>query len=689
MAQEANNGAPKSSIVTKVKAGGDKLSGWMLLAPGEVVDAARRMSTRTRAWIGIALAAVILLSANIISTAVFKGATTDLTASGLYTISDSTKRVLSKIDEPIDVKVYFSDRLGELSAQHKRFFERVRGLFERYESMTGGLLKVRFVDPKPFSDAEDRAVAAGLNGVRLGAEGENGYFGLVATNSTDNREIVPFFTPQRESYLEYDMTKLVHKLAVPKKPVVGLITGLPMNGGMTPRRQQLPAWLVMNQIREFFDVELLTQSVTEIPAKVDVLMLVHPIAIGKDAAYAIDQFALRGGRILAFLDPVSEIGAMANPMMAGGGQSNPDLTKLLTAWGVKFDPKFIAGDIANARRVQAGGANGVVSDYVAWLEIKERSLTPGEVIADSVKIMNIGTAGYFEPLKGATTKFEPIMSTSKSAMKIDALQLAGNRPDPVAMLRDYKSGGQALVLAARVTGEIKTAFPDGKPKDEKEKDAKDKAAATKPSATDAKKEADKKAAKPKQQQLKSGKINAILIGDSDMLYDQFWASVRDMFGQQVVIPTSHNVVFAMNALENLSGGEALSGLRGRGVEDRPFEMVNRIRRESERKYRKSEQALVAKLQGLQARLEKVAQKTGKDGRVSLALSEKDKEAVDAARGEMIRTRQELRSVKHSLRADIESLETWVKLINIALVPLLIGAGGFAFAAFRRRSADDR
>ena len=679
MADETN----KSSMMTKVKAGGDKLAGWALLAPGEAAQAASRLSGRSLAWIGIALAGVILLSLNIISSAVFKNATTDLTASGLYTISDGTKRVLAKIEEPVNVKIYFSDRLGELSARHKRYFERVRGLFERYESITGGLLRVRFIDPKPFSDAEDRAVAAGLNGVRLG-DGDSGYFGLVATNTTDDREIVPFFAPQREAFLEYDMTKLVHKLVAPKKPVVGLMSGVPINGGMTPRRQQMKPWLVMNQIKEFFDVEILPQSITEVPAKVDVLMLVHPIAMGVDAAYAIDQFVLRGGRVLAFLDPVSEIGALANPMLAGGAKPNPDLNKLLTAWGVKFDPKHIAGDIENARRVQSGGANGVISDYVAWLEIKERSLTPGEVIADGVKIMNIGTAGQFEAVKGATTKLDPIISTSKSAMLIDALQLAGNRPDPVAMLRDYKAGNKSLILAARVTGDIKTAFPDGKPKP-KEADAKKPADAKKADAETT----EKKDAKPKQQQLKSGKINAIVIGDSDMLYDEFWVNVRDMFGQQVLVPTAHNIVFVMNALENLSGGEALSGLRGRGVDDRPFEMVNRIRRESERKYRKSEQALVAKLKGLQARLEKVGEKTGKDGSVSLALTEKDKQAVETARNEMVRTRQELRSVKHALRADIESLEGWVKFINIALVPLLIGAGGFAFAAFRRRASDSR
>ncbi len=678
MAEEANK-KTGSSFADKAKAGGDKLAGWALLAPGEVAHAANRMSSRTLAWIGIALAAVVLLSANIIASSVFKNATTDLTESGLYTISDSTKRVLSKIKEPIDVKVYFSDRLGEISAQHKRYFERVRGLFERYQNITGGLLKVQFVDPKPFSDAEDRAVAAGLNGIRLGAEGENGYFGLVGSNSTDDREIVPFFAPQRQAFLEYDMTKLVHKLAAPKKPVIGVISGLQLNGGMTPRRQQLPAWKVMSQIREFFDVEMLTQSVEEIPPKVDVLLLVHPLAIGADAAYAIDQFVMRGGRVLAFLDPVSEIGALSNPGLAGGGiRENPHLTKLLTSWGVKFDEKHVVGDVANARRVQAGGASGIVSDYVAWLEIKENSLTDGEVIADGVKLMNIATAGQFEATKDATTKLEPLITTSNQSALIESTKFLG-RPDPVGLLRDYKPGKKPLVIAARVTGEVKTAFPGGKPK--KKEDSKK--AAAKPDA----KADDKKDKRPLQQQLKSGKINAILVGDSDMLYDQFWVTVRDLFGQQVLMPNAHNVVFTMNALENLSGGEALSGLRGRGVDDRPFELVDSIRRDSERKYRNSEQVLLAKLKGLQARLEKVGQKTGKDGRVSLALTEKDKEAVENAREEMIATRQKLRGVKHALRADIESLEGWVKFVNIALVPLLIGAGGFAFAAFRRRSAD--
>jgi ABC-type uncharacterized transport system involved in gliding motility auxiliary subunit len=680
MAEEANKDAG-SKIAAKLKSGGDQLAGWALLAPGEAAQAASRMRPSTMAWIGIVLAGFILLSVNIISSSVFKGATTDLTKSGLYTISDGTKRVLSNIKEPISVKVYFSDRLGELSALHKRFFGRVRGLFERYQSLTGGLVNVQFIDPKPFSDAEDRAVAAGLTGVRMG-DGEKGYFGLVATNSTDNREIVPFFAPQRETFLEYDMTKLIHKLASPKKPVIGVISGVALNGGMTPRRQKLKPWLVMGQIKEFFDVKMLTQSVKEIPANVDVLMLVNPLAMSSDVAYTIDQFALRGGAILAFLDPVSEITVGSNPMMAGVGASNPDMDKLLKAWGIKFDAKNVVGDIANARRVQAGGANGLVSDYVAWHEVKGKSIASREVIADGVNLLNIATPGHFEVLKGSTTKFVPIISSTKAAMLISSMKFSG-RPDPAGLLRGYKPGGKSYILAGRLNGPIKTAYPDGKPKSKDDKKAPKKNAADKPSD---KKAADGKAVKPKQQQLKSGKINAVLIGDSDLLYDDFWVTARNVMGQQVLMPIAHNTALLMNALENLSGGEALSGLRGRGVEDRPFELVNEIRKRSERKFRKTEQGLVAKLQGLQARLEKVAQKTGKDGRVSLALSEQDKEAVEAARADMIKTRQQLRSVKHSLRADIESLEGWVKFINIAFVPLLIAIGGFAFAAFRRRRA---
>jgi ABC-type uncharacterized transport system involved in gliding motility auxiliary subunit len=649
----------------------DKIGGYILLAPGEVASAPGRMSPRALAWGGIALAGLILLSANIIASSVFKNAATDLTEAGLYSISNGTKRVLSKISEPIDVKVYFSERLGEISAQHKRYFDRVRGLFERYQSLTGGKLQVSFIDPKPFSDAEDRAVISGLTGVRLGTQGEKGYFGLVATNTTDDQEVVPFFAPQRESFLEYDMTKLVHKLSNPQKPKIAIMTGLQINGGMTPQGQQTKPWMIMSQIEEFFDVEVMPMSQDKIPAGVDILVLVHPIAMTEKAAYAIDQFVLRGGRVLAFLDPVSEIGQLTNPAL-GGGLENPELAKLLKTWGVKFDATKVVGDVENARRVQSSGPSGVVTDYVAWLALTDGNLDRDEVLTDGVKVVNLATPGHFEPVKDASTTFAPFMTTSKSAMLIDAMKFGGYQPDLVGFLRDYKAGGKPLVLAARVTGPVKSAFPDGAPKDD---------------AQTAKDGKPAEEAKPADRaHLTSGSVNAILIGDSDMLYDDFWVQVREMFGQQIVMPNAHNAVFVMNALENLSGGEALSGLRGRGVDDRPFTMVDDLRREAEQKYRQSEQALTSRLEQLQKQLAQVQQRTGQDGSVTLALTDKDKDTIETAQADMINTRRQLRDVQHALRSDIEQLEGWVKFVNIALVPILIGAGGFAFAAFRRRSA---
>ena len=689
--------------VDAAKTGGDRVAGWALLAPGEIGQFANNMSRRTLTWIGIALGGLILLSANVIASSVFKNASADLTASSLYTISDGTRRVLTKIEEPIDVKVYFSDRLGEVSANHKRYFERVRALFERYQNMSNNRLRVSFINPEPFSDAEDRAVAGGLNGVRINSQGEKGYFGLVATNSTDDQEVVPFFAPQRERYLEYDMTKLVHKLAAPKKLVIGVMSGVPLNGGMTMRRQQLPAWRIMGQIRDFFEVEEVALSAEEIPKNIDVLMMVNPAAMTEKAAFAVDQFVLRGGRLLAFLDPVSEIGRLSNPAL-GGGQDNPHLTKLLTAWGVTFVADKVAGDQGLARRVQSGRAGrSVVSDYVAWLGVGPRNIDKTDLVTDSVEAINLATPGFIAPTEKATTTLQPIFVSTDRAMQIDAGRFTAGPPDLVGLLRDYVPGGKKLVLAGRVRGEIATAFPQGLRKpaakstkaDDKTKPGTGGKAAdanagngSREAAKEPAKGPEKKTAEAKKpevpQQLKSGKINAIIVADSDMLYDDFWVEVRQLLGQQLAMPTAHNAVFVLNALENLSGGEALAGLRGRGVDNRPFDLVEEIRRDSENKFRQKERSLMAKLQTLQNNLSKVERKSGPDGAQSLVLSDADRKEIDKFRSEMIETRRELRGVKHALRADIENVEGWVKFINIALVPILIGAGGLLLASRRRR-----
>jgi ABC-type uncharacterized transport system involved in gliding motility auxiliary subunit len=658
-----------------------------------------RLPRHTLAWTSVGLALILLLSVNLFASSALRNAKADLTQQRLFTISSGTRSMLRSIDEPISLKLYFSKRLGEAAPVYTRYFERVRALLQQYADIAGGGLDVAVFDPEPFSDSEDKAVAAGLRGVRLNQEGEVGYFGLVGNNSTDTDSTIPFFTTDREAFLEYDLTKLIYTLANPKKRVVGLMTSLPLEGGMNPMamlgggRQQLPPQMILEQIRDFFEVKTLSQDVKEIPGEFDVLMVAQPDKLTPEAAYAIDQFVMGGGKILALVDPVAEMGGRMGPMGMPPSGPSPEFVRLLKAWGVDFDPSKVAGDIATARRVQfGGGARPTVTEYVGWLGLDRRSIDEKDVLSGGVERLNLASPGFLSKAEGATTQVMPILLTSPQAMQIAADKFTG-MPDPVALLRAYKPEGKSLMLAARVSGTANSAYPDGAPKparaegDDKAKADAAKQEGAKPDAakSDAGKEVKPKEEKPEGAAAKphkaSGQINAIVIADTDLLADQFWVDVRDFLGQQVAIPNASNAAFIVNALDNLSGSDALIALRGRGAEDRPFQLVNDLRRESERRYREKEQALTAKLKEVQDQLTKL-ENAGEGGNV--IVSESDRQAIEKFRGDMLATRRELREVKRALREDIDRLDGWLKFANIALVPLLVGVGGIGWAVRQRR-----
>jgi ABC-type uncharacterized transport system involved in gliding motility auxiliary subunit len=653
-----------------------------------------RLPRHTLAWSSIALALILLLCVNLIATNALRNSRIDLTQQRLFTISPGTRTILHTIDEPIGVRLYFSRRLGEASAPYARYFERVRALLEQYRDIAGGKLELAIFDPEPFSDAEDRAVAAGLRGVRLNQEGEVGYFGLTGTNATDNDVTIPFFTTDREPFLEYDITKLIYGLANPKKRVIGLISGVPLDGGINPMammgggRQQTPPQMIMEQIRDFFEVRTLNQDLKEVPPDVDVLMVAQPDRLNAEAAYAIDQFVLGGGKVLAFVDPVAEVGARMGPMGIGGGGPSADFVKLLKSWGVDFDPAKAVGDIATARRVQfGGGLRPVVTEYVAWITLDRGSIDSKDVLSGGIERLNLASPGFLSKAEGATTNVSPILLTSPQAMQIAADKL-GPMPDPVALLRAYKPEGKPLTLAARISGEAKTAFPDGAPKPPKKEEEKDKdASAASKDGADKAKDAKAAEAKPEEKaepakpHKDSGRINVIVVADTDMLADQFWVDTREFLGQQVAIPNASNSAFVVNALDNLSGSESLIALRARGTDERPFKLVAELRRDAERRYREKEQTLTAKLKEVQDQLAKF--ESGADGG-AVILSEADRQSIDKFRADMLSTRRELREVKRALREDIDRLDGWIKFANIALVPLLIGAAGIGWAAVQRR-----
>ncbi len=607
---------------------------------------------------GLGLAVVLFFAFNIFSNATFQSVKFDLTQGRLFTLSQGTRNVLKNIGEPITLRLYFSKALGERSPQHAQLFERVRELLSRYADLSGGKVRLELLHPEPFSDAEDRAVAGGLHGVAINNTGDLGYFGLTGNNTTDDQIVIPFFTTEREAFLEYDLTKAVFALANPKRPVVGVLTTLPMEGGnpMRPPFQQSQRWPLLDQINEFFQVLPVPVSYTEIPKDVDILMIVHPHDLNEQLLYSIDQFVLRGGRVLAFVDANAEVDAL------GGGRGGPtprsDFDRLLHAWGVKLVDGKVAGDLDAARRVNMSvGGKPQVADYAAWMSLTDRNFDTGDAVIGDIGRLNVATPGILEATGAKDIAVTPLIHTGPRSMAIDSTKVLG-QPDVVGIFRDFKPGGKPLMLAARVTGTIETTFADGPPKPDKKPGDSAAPAPTPPAAPHL-----KKSEKP---------ANIIVVADVDMLHERFWTDIRELMGQRLLVPFANNADFVVNALDNLSGSDAMIGLRGRAQSARPFALVQEIRQAAEQQYRTKEQALQTKLQEVRQKLDSLERRSGGEGDV--VLSGEDKAAIAKFRAEMISVRKELRDVQRALREDIDRMDAGLKFLNIAAIPLLLGVG---------------
>ena len=642
------------------------------------------LSRRTLSVIALVLGAVILLSVNIAAREKLAGVRADFTAEKLYTLSDSTRTVLAKLDDPISLKLYYTEDLGTAAPAYAAYARRIHSLLSQYANLSGGQLNYERIEPKQFSDDEDLAVAAGLRGVSLGQGRGAGYLGLVGSNSTDDREIIAFMSLDRADFLEYDLTRLILKLSNPKRKTVALLTGMEMSGGIDRRGRRLRPWLVMGQLKTFFNIKQLGPSFDKVPQEADVLMIASPEALDDKTAYAIDQFVLSGKPVLVLADPYSEVrrnGSAALP-------KDHKLVALLEKWGAKILTGKVVGDLKNSRRVQMGNALlPQVVNYVVWQIHQTRSFNASDPIFAKINRLVIATPGILQPVKGAGPQFTPLLQTSSTAQVIDAKALVP--PDPAKLLDAYIPGKNRLVLAARLLGGAKSLYPEGPPKaakkpdgkkpDAKKADAK-KADGKKP---DAKKADGKKAdeTKPAAKHLKSGRVNAIVIADADFLHDTFWSQVREVQGRRVAIPRANNIDLVLNSLENLSGGAALSGLRGRGVVQRPFNVVNDIERNAQKRYRARENLLKAKLKQAEQRLSKI-QARSSGGKI--ILSEEDKTAIMSFRSEVVGVRQQLRDVKAALRRDIDNLEQRITFINIAGIPLIIVFGAMIWLFVRRR-----
>lgn len=623
----------------------------------------KAISHRTLAIGGLAVAVVFFLALHVWSNLTLTQAQVDLTEGQIYTLSNSTKRQLANLQEPITLRLFLSSKLTDANAAYGTYAARVKEMLERYATLSNGKIRLEYIDPEPFSPAEDRAVGFNLQGVPLDQSGELVYFGLAANNTTDDIDTIPFLSLQREKFLEYDLTRIIHNLANPKKKIVGLITSTAMEGD--PLKQYKP-WRILEVVKQFFQVKPVYEA-KDFTDDIDMLMIVHPVGLDDKMLYKIDQFALKGGKILTFVDPNSEVVTRSNMAQRLPPDTGSDLPKLFKAWGIKYDPEHFVGDRLSAQRVSAGEdsrGRPIITDYVAWQTMRGDRLKSGDPVTDELEQLNIASPGWFEKTKDSQINLEPLITTSKEAMPYDT-NLIRRDPKPAKLLEDFKSTNRQYIIAARVTGKIKTAFPDGPPKD------KEKAASSGSGDAD-KKDADAKAAPPS---LKESMvpINMIVVADVDMLGDSFWTRTQDFFGKPLEVPIANNNDFVTNALENLSGGEAVMGLRGRGLSRRPFDTVEAIQRDAELKFRAKEQQLVQKLQEVQKKvtaLQTTAKAEG-SGKAKAILTAAQTAEIEKFQKEMVSIRRELRDVQHALRRDIERLDSELKVINIGVMPMLV------------------
>jgi ABC-type uncharacterized transport system involved in gliding motility auxiliary subunit len=597
---------------------------------------------RRNSLIALGLAAILFVAANVLAQALLTGARLDLTKDKLFTLSPGTRAILGRIDEPVTLRYFFSERLGREIPTYAGYAKRVQDMLGEFAAASRGRLVVERYDPLPFSDVEDRAVALGLQGVPIDQGGETVFFGLSGTNSTDDKETIAFLAPERERFLEYDLAKMVQSLANPKRKVVGLITDLPLEGDMMAMMRGMPSqpWYVMDTLRSMFELRTLGGDIDRVPEDVDVMMLAHPKSLSDKTQYAVDQFVLKGGRALVFVDPYAESDAGRARMM-GGGPGGSDLPKLFQAWGVEMVKDKVAGDRANARRVNAGTPGRVVpADYLAWLTMRQGNINRDDPLMSNIGQVNMASAGILKKREGATTAMEPLITTSPQSMAIDVAKLSGGpggQPDVLGILREFKPGLEGLVVAARISGDAQLA----------------------------------KSQKP---------INVIVVADTDLLDDRFWVQVQDFFGQRLAVPTANNADMVANALDFLAGGGELVGLRGRGTSVRPFEVVRAIERDAEARLRGTERELQEKLNEVKKNLRdaEIGDKAGS----TASLTPQQQQTIEKFRGEMLDIRKQLREVQLALRQDIDRLEGVLRFVNIGLVPIVVAVVAAVVGAVR-------
>src|SRR5256885_1453802 len=422
------------------------------------------LSRRTYAIVAVVLAAAIFVALNIGADATLTTSRLDLTANGQFTLAQGTKNIVGNLKEPIVLKFFYSKKAASEYATVTAYAAQVRDLLNEYAALSHGKIIVEELDPQPFSEAEDQAQANGLTAAPT-QSGDPVYFGLVGTNTIDGKETIGFFNQERAPYLEYDLSSLIYRLSHPKKPKLALLSSLPLQagpGGMLAMLQgHARPYILYQQLVQTYDLQTLQLANFSIPSDTDLLLIVHPAPLSDTQVYAIDQFVLRGGRVLALIDPDSEIAAAASQGIQRSASATPsDLPKLFKAWGVGYHPEQVVADRDLAQPVQTNDPRQPVQPYPVWLHLTNDQFNRRDQVTANLKTMNLASVGALMSLKGATTTLTPLLSSSGNAGLLDAIPVRMGAA-PEQLMSEIVATGRPFTLAARISGAARTAFPKG------------------------------------------------------------------------------------------------------------------------------------------------------------------------------------------------------------------------------------
>ncbi len=615
---------------------------------------------------GLLLLVLLFLAVIMLGNVALRGMRWDLTEGQLFTISEGTKRILADIDEPVNLYYFFSDKQTADLPTVRDYARRVEEMLDEFAAYAGSNIKLQKIDPVPFSEQEDLAAKFGLQSVPVGNSGETIYFGVAGTNSVDDAAAIPFMHADKQQFLEYDLAKLVYTLANPKRPVIGVMTSLPMLSDFDPMTQRIrDSWILAEQIEGLFDLRRIATTADRIDDDVDVLMLVHPKNLSDNTLYAIDQFVLGGGKALIFVDPRAEMDRPTNPndpMAAMQASQSSDLARLFEAWGIEYSPNQIVGDKQLALSITMRPGEPPVR-HVGMLGLTRDSLDQDDVVSGGLDQVNVAMIGYFRKSDDAAIELIPLIQSSADAMPIPADRLRF-LADPAELLDGFEATGERYVLAARLKGELETAFPDGAPA---------------PAGDTGSGES---ADTPEHLSSSDGEISMILVADTDVLTDRLWVQVNRFFGQRIANAWASNGDFVVNALDNLTGSNDLIGIRGRATYSRPFLRVQELEREADERWRGTIQELEDQLAQTESKLAEL-QANRDDDNLAILTDEQSAE-LERFQQQRIQVRRDLRDVQLTLNQDKERLGVWLKVLNILVLPFLLTIA-LAFFASRRRT----